>query len=205
MKRMKKIIALVLAVSFLQTQLVWAWGSRARQLIQNSKAVFQNPDKDRRPGAQDVSALMKAQAAQESLVEQKNALEGMQFSLTTQNGDILSYVGDTLTKGERPDGTELNDLQLDSNGNITDARIALTDGSVQIFDDGKILGYLRPDGTNVAYDVRTGRVNKTTAPDGTVSTYRYDLDKKKVIKTTVTTGNTVVTVFFIKSEEQTSE
>src|SRR3989338_2191668 len=118
-KHFLKPVSLVLVFTFSYTQLLWA--ADVRQMLLDAKASFDLED-TRRSGM-DGETLTSAQAPQEAVVDQQNALQDLQnmnFSLTTQNGDILNYIGNTLDQVTRPDGTTLNNIQLDANGNIID-------------------------------------------------------------------------------------
>src|SRR3989344_4935458 len=183
-KHFLKPVSLVLVFTFSYTQLLWA--ADVRQLLLDAKASFE--DDTRRGGTMTAADLESAQSAQQAAVDQQAALQDLQnmnFSLTTQNGDILNYIGNTLSKVTRPDGTTLNNIQLDANGNILNADLKLSDGSIQILNDGKIISYLTPDGTSVEYDIQTGRVSKTVSSQGIVSTYSYQTDSAGNVNKTI--------------------
>src|SRR3989338_8183195 len=213
-KLFTKSVALALVISFSYTQLLWAID--VRQMLLDAKASFDLEDQTRASGTSSTD-LEAAQTQQQTVIDQQNALQDLQnmnFSLTTQNGDILKYVGDTLNEITRPDGTTLNNIQLDANGNIIDADLKLSDGSIQVYQNGKVIGYLRPDGTSVDYNITTGRVDKTETKDHAVSTYLYTPDpnnSNNVIKTTVTStkalsdGTQSVTVADYDAEGQLAQ
>src|SRR3989338_2314378 len=106
-----KLISWVLVFSFSTTQLLCA--ADVRQMLLDAKMAFLEEDLRRSMTSEE---LLSPQSPQESLIDQQNTLqdlEGLNFSLTTQNGDILKYVGDKLSQVKRPDGTLLNNIQLD--------------------------------------------------------------------------------------------
>ena len=134
-------------------------------MILDAKAAF---DEDtRRPGGMTSANLISAQTRAQSVINQRQGiqdLQGANFSLTTQNGDILEYVGDTLSRVQRPDGTTLNHIQLGADGSITSADLALSDGSIQIFQNGRALAVQTPDGVQVFYN-ENGRIDHTVSRD----------------------------------------
>src|SRR3989338_8199536 len=176
----QKLISSVLVFTFSYTQLLYA--ADVRQMLLDAKMAFLEEDQRRAMTSDD---LLSSQSTQESMIDQQNVLQSLEgpmdstslttsFSLTTQNGDILKYVGDRLSQVQRPDGTLLNNIQLGSDGNILNADLRLSDGSIQVFQDGKVLGYKTPDGTDVEYDLTTGKILKTTSKDGLLTTtYTY--------------------------------
>ena len=187
-------VAWALIFTFSYTQILYA--ADVRQMLLDAKRSFE--EEDHRRGAADLEG---AQDSHESLVDEQNTLHALSesntvsdptsntgFSLTTQNGDILKYVGDRLSQVQRPDGTFLNNITLDENGSILDADLRLSDGSIQVFQDGQVLGTTNPDGTQVEYDLETGRVKKTTSREGVVTDYSYTLDVEgNVIETILET------------------
>lgn len=171
----KKSIAAALVLSFSYTQLLWA--ADVRQMLLDAKAAFETQDQRRLPEGASGAQLQTAQLQNQSVVDQQQALQdlqGMNFYLTTKNGDILSYVGDKLSQVKRPDGTILSNIQLDAQGNITSADLRLCDGSIQVFQNGQVLGMQTPDGTQVFY--QGGRVDHVISKDGVTTAYSYIKD-----------------------------
>src|SRR3989338_9924505 len=126
-----KITASILVLTFSYSQLVWAVD--VRQMLLDAKAFFDEQDAQR-PRGMSIQDLEAAQAQQQAEVEQQQLLEDFQntvFNLTTPNGDVLKYVGDKLNAVERPDGTKLNNIVTDAAGNIQNADLKLSDGSIQ--------------------------------------------------------------------------
>gem|GEM_PF-1704550 len=173
---LKKVISSTLVLTFSYTQLLWAG---PRDMMTQSKAFFDEEAQRRGMSADEFVS----QSPNQSAVDRQNLLEAMSgpvttnttsnstntFSLTTQNGDILKYVGDTLSQVKRPDGTLLNITDF-SNGIIQGANLEFTDGSLQLFQNGKIKNYTTPDGTLVEYDPSTGEITQTTK-DNVITTY----------------------------------
>ncbi|GEM_PF-2200012 len=177
-----KSIALSLVLSFSYSQLVWA--ADVRQMILDAKASF---DQDtRRSGSMTSTDLTASQTQAAAVVDQQQALQDLQstnFSLTTKNGDILDYVGNTLSHVTRPDGTALRNIQVDANGNILNADLKLSDGSIQIFQNGQVIGYGTPDGSTVVYSA--GQIQKVTSKAGVDTLYTYNKDANGYLIETV--------------------
>ncbi|MCG3177196.1 MAG: hypothetical protein MOGMAGMI_02164 [Candidatus Omnitrophica bacterium] len=184
-KLLIKPVSLVLIFTFSYSQLVWALD--VRQMLLEAKASFE--EDELRRSAVSPRRLEETQAAQQAEIDQQQALqELMSFKLTTRNGDILNYVGQTLKEVERPDGTRLKNITLDGQGRITGADLSLADGSVQILQGGEVVGYRLPNGTSVEYTAGTGKISKVLSPEGVISTYAYSDDGQGGELTTVTTG-----------------
>ncbi len=168
-----KSVAVSLILSFSFSQLVWAVD--VRQMILDAESSF---DQDtRRSGNLTPTNLTTAQTQAQTTVDQQQALQDLQntnFSLTTKNGDVLQYVGNVLNKVQRPDGTLLNNIQVDANGNITNANLKLSDGSIQIFQNGQVIGYGTPDGNTVVYSA--GQIQQVISKTGIVTNYSYIKD-----------------------------
>ena len=170
-KHFLKPISLILVFTFSYTQILWA--ADVRQMLLNAKASFE--DDTRRGGTMSATDLGSAQTSQQAAVAQQAALQDLQnmnFSLTTKNGDILKYVGDTLSRVTRPDGTQLKIIQVDASGNIVSADLKLSDGSIQIFQNGQVIGYGTPDGSTVVYS--GGQIQKVTSKAGVDTLYTYN-------------------------------
>ena len=170
-----KVVAWVLVFStFLQSG---AWALTPRELLDQAKASFGFMSEDHHQGGGlSAAGLATTQSQAQSAVDQQNVLQdlqGMNFSLTTQNGDTLSYVQNTLSQITRPDGTTLNNISQDSSGNITGANLLLSDGTVQVLQGGSILGSQSPDGAQVFYDLQTGKIQRTVSASGEETTYTY--------------------------------
>ena len=124
-----KTTSLLVAFSILYSQLLWA--ADVRQMLAKANQTFENED-TRRGSGSSPDSLLKAQAQQEALVQNQNILSDLQnpaqFSLTTQNGDILTYVNGQLNQVvTRPDdegnSATLTNISVDEDGNIQDAAI----------------------------------------------------------------------------------
>lgn len=137
-------------------------------------------------GPNTVSASGTASPAQMA-VDQQNAVqeaESFNFSLKTQDGDILKYANSVLKEVERPDGTILENIALGADGSIQSADLKFLDGSLQVFQNGKVVGYTTPDGTQIQYE--NDLVKKTIAKDGTETLYSYTKNSAgKVTQTTL--------------------
>jgi hypothetical protein len=105
----------------------------------------------------------------------------LDFTLKTADQSLLTYKADQLAQIQTADGNILKNLRLDSSGKILDAEILLSDGSVQLLQNGEVLTYLTPDGTRVYYS--DGRIQKTVK-EAAETFYSYELDSDgKVLKT----------------------
>lgn len=179
-----KSISLVLVACLGYSQLLFA-ASSPRDILMQAKAGFDAEDQ-RRLGSEDPALLTQSQGINQSVVDQQNDLADLQkmnFSLTTQNGDILKYVGDKLNSVQRQDGTELRNISLDDQGHIANADLKLSDGSIQVFQNGNILAYQTPDGTQVIYE--NGQIQKTITKDGLETKYSYTKDAAGNILNTI--------------------
>ncbi len=174
-----KPIAAALVLTFSSSQLLYA--ADVRQMLIDAKARF--IEDDQRRGGLSAEELADGQTYQQQAIDQQQELLENKFSLTTQNGDILHYVGNVLKGVDRPDGTRLNNIVLDANGAIVAADLRLSDGSLQIFGNGAVIGQQAPDGRQVLYE--NGRIQKVIAKDGTETLYSYTFDPQ---------GNVVETV-----------
>lgn len=148
-----------------------------RQLLLNAKTSFEEDDARRAGGEISPEALAAAEAQAQSGIDQQEMLqdlEAMNFSLKTQSGDVLKYVGDRLSRVERPDGTILKNITQDTNGDILTADMRLADGSIQIYQNGQVIGYQIPDGRQALYE--NGQVTKVIDQDGTETLYTYQKD-----------------------------
>ena len=115
----------------------------------------------------------------QSVIDQKNALqdlESLNFSVTTQNGDVLQYADDKLSQIQRPDGTVLKNITLDAQGAIQNADLKLSDGSLQIFQNGQVIGYETPDGTQAASFILDPATEKLTYVPQTGNAWRPSVD-----------------------------
>src|SRR4051812_1474821 len=113
---LKKITAATLVLSILYSQLLWA--ADVRQMILEAKVMFEDDDMRRAGLAAASTPVAQAVEHQQDL---QDLQENNNFSLTTANGDILEYVGQTLKQIKRTDGSILKNVQLDAEGNIVAA------------------------------------------------------------------------------------
>ena len=138
-KPFTKAISLLLLFTFGYSQLIYA--ADVTQMIADAKALFELENQKKAEGGVSAAQLVQSQSQQQSVIDQQQALQDLQnnnnpvssdsqFSLTTQNGDVLSYVGNKLNEVTRPDGTILNNITTDSLGNIQNANLKLSDGSI---------------------------------------------------------------------------
>lgn len=177
-------VSVALLVSFGSSQIGYA--ADVRQMLLDAKLSFQEEDTRRGDGLSG-DTLQTSSSPEQMEIERQEALQELQamnFSLTTKNGDILKYVGDTLSEVKRPDGALLKNIQLDAEGNIAAADLKLADGSIQIYQNGRVIGYETPDGSQVIYE--NGDIQKVISKDGVETLYTYLRDAQgAVIQTTL--------------------
>lgn len=179
-----KSVAVVLIFTFSCQQLVWAVD--VRQMLASAKSSFEEDQGSSLPAGSSVESFEESQAIQQSVVDNQQALQDLQnlnFSLTTQNGDILKYVGNTLKEVVRPDGTILNNIDVGVNGEILNADLRLSDGSIQLYQNGEVIAYETPDGTQVFYE--NGLTQKTISKDNIETVYFYTKDSNHVVIETI--------------------
>ncbi len=160
-----------LVLTFSTSQAVWAVD--VRQMLIDAKTFFDEQDAQR-PHGMTSEDLAAAEAQQQAVFEQQQFLQDFQnttFNLTTAGGDVLTYVGNKLDSVERPDGTQLNNVLTDAAGNIQEADLLLADGSIQVYQNGQVLGYMTPDGSQVFYS--GGEVSKVIDKNGVETLYTY--------------------------------
>ncbi|NQU94837.1 MAG: hypothetical protein HQ549_01220, partial [Candidatus Omnitrophica bacterium] len=112
------------------------------------------------------------------------------FSITTQDGDIIYYRDNAIERVEKADGTIIRDIVLDDAGQLLDAIIEYTDGTIQILEAGKVTRIITPDETIFNYcteGVYEGLIASVVYSDGTVVTYSYTLDAEDNVLETVLT------------------
>ena len=173
-KLFKKVVSALLVFTFSWSQLLYAVDPR--ELLAQAKASFNTEDQRRGGGLMD-SGGAQAQSLNEAVVDQQNTLQDLQnlnFSLTNQNGDILKYVDDKLSQIKRPDGATLKNIILSEEGKIQSADLRLSDGSIQILNDGKVIAYQTPGGTQVFYE--NGEIKKIVSKEGVETVYTYNKD-----------------------------
>ncbi|MFC1589958.1 hypothetical protein ACFL42_00540 [Candidatus Omnitrophota bacterium] len=112
--------------------------------------------------------------------------QGAAFSVTTENGDVIHYLGSEITRVECADGTIIEDIELDEEGDIYGALIKYPDTTVIAVEYGRPVCLIAPDGTVVHYDSE-GRVEYIVSPDGIVSDYAYEFDGAGNITRTIVT------------------
>ncbi|MGH7198471.1 MAG: cysteine peptidase family C39 domain-containing protein, partial [Candidatus Omnitrophota bacterium] len=118
--------------------------------------------------------LTQAQSHVEAEIERQEALQDLQnqnFSLTTENGILLEQISQNQVQAQSPDGSTLTTIQLDQNGNVIVADLQLSDGSIQVYQNGQLIGYVAPDGTQVLYE--NGEVQKIVFPDQAEGSLTY--------------------------------
>ena len=171
-----KSVSLLIIAGFSYSQ--FAWAEDPRQMLLDAKKAFDEMVGSPRPSTgTSASQLTASQTTAQNVVTQQNALQDLQnlnFNLTTQNGDILTYVGNTLNQAKRPDGTTLINILTDASGNISSADLRLSDGSVQVYQNGQVIGTQTPDGSQVIYS--GGQIQKVISKDGTQTLYSYVKD-----------------------------
>ncbi len=187
-----KIISLALIISFSFSNLLYA--ADPRDLLNAAKAGFALEDQRRTGGEAPLNN--QSQGYAQGLVDQKNNLadlEQLNFSLTTQNGDILKYAGDKLAQIQRPDGTILQNIVLAADGKIQNADLKLFDGSIQVFQNGQVIGYETPDGTQVFY--ANSQIQKTISKSGVETLYAYTKDANGKVLETILENSQAKTIY----------
>ncbi|MBI3252926.1 MAG: hypothetical protein HYZ52_06420 [Candidatus Omnitrophica bacterium] len=184
--RLKKLfiksVALTLIFTTGSSQLLFA--GDPRQMLEDAKRSFLTYQSTRRPGGSEPGDY-DFQRRQQDEIDRQEALQNLDklnFTLTTKGDDLLRYVDGKLFQIVRLDGSVLKNLQTDANGNILNTDFKFPDNSVQIYRDGKVIGYEMPDGTQVLYD--GPRVQKTVSKAGVETVYSYTNDADgKIIQT----------------------
>ena len=168
-----KILSAFLAFTLLYLDVIWALDVRQKQI--EDKFALQMLGQGRKIGTPIPNSLnTNFETQNQDVVDHQNDLLDLgtlNFSLTTQNGDILHYIGSRLEEVERQDGSTLTDIELDDAGNILNAQLVLSDGGVQIFQNGVIVAFDLPDGSRVEYEA--GRIKKVTSLSGVETSYSY--------------------------------
>ncbi len=167
-------LTLVLTLSWWQ----FAWAIDVRKLLWEQEQAFETNEMRRGEGITS-EQLQASQSVVENEIQHQNDLEDLQnqnFSLTTPNGDVLEYIGNRLVEVQRPDGTTLTNIQVDADGNVIVADLLLSDGSLQVFQNGQIIAYRTADGTQVLYE--NGQVKKIIFADGSEAPVSYTSDNK---------------------------
>ncbi len=187
-KLFMKSVSICLISSLTLSQIGYA--TDVRQMLLDAKASFEEEELS---VGLSPAQLSSAERLQQAAVDQQNALQDIQdmnFSLSTQNGDILRYVGNRLTQVERPDGTLLRNIQLGAAGLILSADLRLSDGSIQLYQDGQVIAYGMPDGRQVFYE--NGQIQKVISKSGVETLYSYLGDLSgAVTETTLTSASHV--------------
>ncbi|MGH7197644.1 MAG: hypothetical protein ACREH5_02750, partial [Candidatus Omnitrophota bacterium] len=171
LKLFNKSIALTLVLTFSWWQLVWAID--VRKLLWDQDQSFQEQEMRRGEGI-NAQELELAQSRVESEIESQESLQELQnqnFSLTTENGILLEQINQDLIAAQSPDGSVLTTIQMDADGNVIVADLQLSDGSIQVYQNGQLIGYVAPDGTQVLYE--NGEVQKVIFPDGTEAAFSF--------------------------------
>ena len=190
-----KLISCILVFTFSYSNLLYA--ADISRMIQNAKAGFDLEDQRRSGGGEPLlpSAPTQFEASNLSAVNQKNNLqdlEGLNFSLTTQNGDILKYVGNKLNQIQTSKGVSLQNISLSQDGKIQNADLKLSDGSIQVLQNGQIIGYQTPDGTQVLY--QDNQIQKTIK-DSVETIYSYIKDQNNNLTQTILDNPQTKTVY----------
>ncbi|MDP3790663.1 MAG: LamG-like jellyroll fold domain-containing protein [Candidatus Omnitrophota bacterium] len=108
------------------------------------------------------------------------------ISVTTVDGDKVSYKDSVIDCIERPDGTTLRNIVLDGSNNLTSADIYHPDGTIQIVNNGTTLKIIKPDGVTYNYNSEE-LIESAVYTDGRVVNYSYLKDGLgDVVETTLT-------------------
>ena len=102
--------------------------------------------------------------------------EGAILSITTQDGDVIHYQDGSIYSIDKADGTVIRNIALDSDGNLLDADIEYTDGTLQTILNGKVKRITKPDGTIFEYG-DDERIETVTFADGSIATHSYETDE----------------------------
>jgi antitoxin component YwqK of YwqJK toxin-antitoxin module len=191
-----KSLCLILATSIFFLDIAWAIDVR-QKLVEDQIAIAALSE-GRLSGNPNLpeSNTRFERIAQSTVDNQNDILELQQniFSLTTDNGDLIEYVGDTINRITRADGTTLTNLSFDVNtGEVVGADLELFDGSVQIFSGGEQLAYRTPDGTILHY--KEGKVERSVAIDNTETLYSYTYAEDGALLTTTLENDKLRTIY----------
>lgn len=174
-----RVIAATLVASFSIMDFAWAIDLRTKlqedQLAWELLSQGRKYDSTQSNSALDNTTQFESMAAGEIASQNDLAnLESLnQFTLTTQNDDLIQYIGNTVQKITRPDGTVLTNIELNSDQTIKRADLRLGDGSFQVYENGQVVQYSRPDGTVLRY--QNGVLISETSADGSFETL-YSID-----------------------------
>jgi YD repeat-containing protein len=136
--------------------------------------------------------LMEADAA---TVDKLNAIENARsrFTVKTADNQDLLYVDDVIAAAKDAEGNIVFDPVFDDENNLQDGRVILADGTVQFYQDGKLVKAYTTYGTFLSYS-DDGLITKETFPDGAESFYVYEKDEHgTIIKVSVQSGAAAAT------------
>ncbi len=105
-------------------------------------------------------------------VENLSSGQSSALSLTTEAGDVIYYIGNTIDRIERADGTILRNIILDANNNLQDADIIYADNTIESVVNKKVIKITKSDGTIFNYDPDE-TISSVEYPDGKIIVYSY--------------------------------
>ena len=103
-----------------------------------------------------------------------------EFSLTTQNGDVIYYQGNAIVKVVTHDGTIFTSIDLYDDNELRNADVEYADGTAALIREGLIDTVTLPDGTIFRYD-SDERIESVDYSDGTKAYYEYNSNNKTIL------------------------
>lgn len=216
----KKIIAMTLCFTFLYEQLVFSAGidynapdyrdinskidakldaeyTQSKEDIINQKQFLYEQARRGGPEAavseenlESYSVSTQEENASEIQDLQSNG-QGI-LTITTQNGDIIKYVGNNIYSIITKDGISLTDIVIDQDGNLINADFNFADYSLCQIVDGKTGKIITPDGTQYFY-TPDSLVEYAILPDGKRIDYAYIKDSdSNIIATEIEDGESKI-------------
>lgn len=185
-----RILSLTLALSMIWLDVAWALDPREK-LAQDKLAIQSLTDGQKFGGGSEsyaefnqsqvdqmnlVQSMSESSANQSAASSEGTASDPVKFTLKTPNQDLIEYVGSTISKITRADGTIFNGINL-SAGLIQDATILLTDGSTHKIEGNKVT-LTRPDGSKEIYVA--GKLNTIIPKTGEAITVTHDTTNQQV-------------------------
>ncbi len=98
--------------------------------------------------------------------------DGAILSVTTQEGDVIHYIGSAIDYIERADGSILRELLFGSEGELLGAEITYPDQTMLIIQNCALIEVHKPNGS-IFYYGADGKVSSVLYPDQTTAIYEY--------------------------------